>query len=770
MTEKRSSIEQRIEVDRVEQLYKRSPNTTLAIFSASTIYLLFLSKIFPWQGLVYWYTVLLTVLLGRLLLYRYYLKSQNGKHSLEFWLNSFRFSIFAVGTTLGCLNLFFFPDHQSLTYIIFAIAYPFGFAAASLSILLDFFSFSIYAFTMLLPVVFQLGISGDQAYLGTSILTVTLLIFFLKFSKKYIENYYFTMRLRYENKNLVEELMVEKNKLNNRMARILNDSSSEIYVADASSLKCLQVNRGAIENLGYTEQEFFRINLLDIFVNLDQHSITELLAPITDNPRDIVMHHGYNRRKDGSTYPVEARFQMSTNDTPIVVVSVQDVSERKEWEEKLIYQANYDQLTGLLNRHYMQSYMPSVFARARRQRQKVALLFMDLDNFKDINDSLGHDAGDEILIQTSNRINDVLRETDTPARTGGDEFTVLIEQVKDSTDAKVVAEKLIEVFKRPFTYKEKEVYATASIGISVYPDDSTSHDQLMQYADIAMYQAKKDGKNNYRFFSFEMRRLSEEQMILANHLRYALANREFSLHYQPKIDITNGKIVGAEALLRWSNPEIGNVSPVTFVPLAEKMGLIQEIGRWVLEEACREAYIWLDLSNNGIHISVNVSPQQFRTGSLVDDVKSALISSGLKNELLELEITESLLLYDSKDQLDLLNTLSDMGISLALDDFGTGYSSLSYLKRFPVRVLKIDRSFIQDLVANGNSKALVEAIIAMAKSLKLEIVAEGVENVDQLAFLRHHDVLVAQGYFFSKPIPADKFRELLKQGPITSSN
>lgn len=769
MTEEHSSIEQRIEKDRVEQLYKRSAITSLAIFSASTIYLLFLAKVFPWQDLDTWYTILLSVLLGRLLLFRYYTKNQDGTHSLKFWLNAFRLSIFAVGATLGSLNLFFFPD-QSLTYIIFAIAYPFGFTAASLSILLDYFSFSIYAFTMLLPVVFQLGISGEQAYLGTSILTVILIIFFLKFSKRYIDNYYFTMRLRYENKNLVEELMVERNKLNNRMARILNDSSSEIYVADAKSLNCLQVNRGAIENLGYTEQEFFRINLLDIFVNLDHHSFKALLAPLADNPRDIVMHHGYNRRKDGSTYPVEARFQMSTNEAPIIVVSVQDVSERKEWEEKLIYQANYDQLTGLLNRHYMQTYLPSVFARARRQRKKVALLFMDLDNFKDINDSLGHDAGDEILIQTSDRINTILRETDTPARTGGDEFTVLIEQVKESADAEVVAEKLIEVFKQPFVVKDKEVYATASIGISIYPDDSTSHDQLMQYADIAMYQAKKDGRNNYRFFSFEMRRLSEEQLVLANHLRYALSNKEFSLHYQPKIDITNGRIIGAEALLRWSNPQLGDVLPITFVPLAEKMGLIQDIGRWVLEEACREANVWLGLSDKKLHVSVNVSPQQFRTGSLVEDVKLALGSSGLGSEHLELEITESLLLYDSKDQLDLLNTLNEMGISLALDDFGTGYSSLSYLKRFPVRVLKIDRSFIQDLMENENSKALVEAIIAMAKSLKLEMVAEGVENIDQLAFLRQQNVLVAQGYFFSKPVPADKFRDLLSLGPVAHVN
>jgi diguanylate cyclase (GGDEF)-like protein/PAS domain S-box-containing protein len=769
MPDQHFSIEQRIEIERVDQLYKRSATTSLAIFIACTVYVVFLGKVFPIQDLLHWYIVLMVVILGRLALYKLYLRYHKTTYSLSFWLNAFRVSIFIVGLTIGSLNLFFFPDF-TLSYLLLGLFLPCGITAGAITILVDLFSFALYVITLMVPLVLQTAFLGEHEYLGTSALLTVLIFFFLKFSMRFIDNYYFTMRLRYENKNLVEELMAEKNKLNNRMARILNDSSSEIYVADANSFNCLQVNRGAIENLGYTEHEFFRINLLDIFVNLDHQSLVELLSPLAENPRDIVMHHGYNRRKDGSTYPVEARLQMSTKDAPIIVVSVQDISERKEWEEKLIYQANYDQLTGLLNRHYMQSYMPSVFARARRQRQKVALLFMDLDNFKDINDSLGHDAGDEILIQTANRINNILRETDTPARTGGDEFTVLIEQVKESSHAEVVAEKLIEVFKEPFMVRDKEVHATASIGISIYPDDSTSHDQLMQYADIAMYQAKKDGRNNYRFFSFEMRRLSEEQIILANHLRYALANDEFSLHYQPKIDITNGRIVGAEALLRWSNPKIGNISPVTFVPLAEKMGLIQDIGRWVLMEASREAHRWLELADEKLHVSVNVSPQQFRTGLLIEDVKMALEQSGLKNEYLELEITESLLLFDSKDQLDLLNTLNGMGISLALDDFGTGYSSLSYLKRFPVRVLKIDRSFIQDLMENENSKALVEAIIAMAKSLKLEMVAEGVENIEQLDFLRQHDVLIVQGYFFSKPVPADKFRELLSNRSFTNLN
>ena len=326
----------------------------------------------------------------------------------------------------------------------------------------------------------------------------------------------------------------------------------------------------------------------------------------------------------------------------------------------------------------------------------------------------------------------------------------------------MVARKLVELFREPFMVRELEIFTTVSVGISIYPDDGESLDQLMQYADIAMYQAKEDGRNNYRFFSSEMRHSSEEQMMITNHLRYALSNDELSLFFQPKVDITRGRIIGAEALLRWNNPELGNVSPNIFIPLAEKMGFINDIGSWVLEAACRETMQWQQFSEEKLQVSVNVSPQQFRTGALLAAVDRALELSGLPSERLELEITENLLLQDSDKPLTILKTLHDHGIRLALDDFGTGYSSLSYLRRFPLQVLKIDRSFVNDLQENESNRGLVEAIIAMAHSLKLEIVAEGVEDEEQLDFLRRRDVNIIQGYFFSPPVPAEKFHALLQ--------
>jgi len=762
MTNKQFDIEKRVEQARIDELYKRSNTASLTLLVISTMYVLLLAEEFDWQYLLVWYLVLLAVLFGRWQLVRLYTEAQNRILSPVSWLHLFRFGILAAGITIGSLNVLFFP-RDPIAFLLLAIIFPYGITVGAVGMLVDYYSFFLYAITLLTPIVYQTVFVDDKSYSGTGALTVVLFLFFLKFSREYCRHFVLTMRLRYENKSLLENLEEEKNKLNNRLGSILNDGSTEIFIADANSLNCLQVNRGAVENLGYSKDEFDSINLLKILTDQDRSSFTELIAPLKNGRWEAVVHKGIHRRKDGSTYPAEARIQLSElDDPPIVVVTAQDITERTEWEEKLIYQANFDQLTGLLNRHYMQSYMSSAFTRARRSRKKVALLFLDLDNFKSINDTLGHDVGDEVLKQTAVRLRDLLRESDTPARTGGDEFTVLLESLEKNVHAEVVARKLINVFKQPFVVNGREVYTTASIGISIYPDDGQSLDQLMQYADMAMYQAKEDGRNTFRFFSLEMRKSSEELMAVANQLRYALGREELSLYYQPKVDIRRGRIIGAEALLRWYSSELGNISPDVFIPLAENLGLINELGSWVLECACLEARYWESDLGEKLTVSVNVSSQQFRSGMLLEAVDRALSLSGLSQCQLELEITESLLLQDSDQPFEVLKTLDGQGVGLALDDFGTGYSSLSYLKRFPLHVLKIDRSFIHDLEENKNSRALVEAIIAMGQSLKLDIVAEGVETKEQLSFLRHRDVDMIQGYFFSPPVPAEEFRALLQ--------
>lgn len=762
MTDQKLSIEQRIEKERLDHLYERSLTASRGLAVAIAIYALTLIQKFDWQHLLGWYLLLLAVLGGRAYLYHLYRQDQEQSRPLSFWLFLFRLGIFAAGMTLGGLNLLFF-SYEPISFLLIAILLPYGIAVAAVTMLLDFTSFLLYVLTLLSPVIYQTALAGDRLYLGTAFLTCLLGAFLLRFSKEYNQNFVDNTRLRYENKTLLEDLEEEKNKLNNRLGRILNDSTTEIYVAEANSLMCLQVNQGAVDKLGYSKEEFKSICLLDIFIDLDQTSFSELLLPMHNGNWEPVVHKGINRRKDGTTFPVEASIQLSlADDPPIVVANVQDITERTKWEEQLIYQANYDQLTGLYNRHYIQSYMNSAFTRAKRSNTKVALLFMDLDHFKDINDTLGHDTGDEVLKQTATRITSQLRSSDTAARTGGDEFTIFLENLDEISHAEVVAHKIVKILQQPFTAKNQEIYATMSLGISIYPDDGTSHDRLMQCADMAMYQAKKDGRNTFRYFSNEMRRISEEHMQISNQLRYALAKDEFSLVFQPKIDIRKGSIIGAEALLRWNNHELGSISPYTFIPIAESLGIINEIGTWVLEHACLEAKQWQNFSDEKLKVSVNVSPQQFRSGSLIDDVEDAVKTSDLPFDQLELEITESLLMQDSDKPLNILKTLHDRGVSLALDDFGTGYSSLSYLRRFPLQVLKIDRSFIQDLEIDQNHKALVDAIIAMAQSLKLDIVAEGVENENQLNYLRKRDVSIIQGYLFSPPVPAEKFRILLK--------
>ena len=759
-TAEKPGIDQQVERIRLDSLYQRSLVASIGLGVAYSIYSVILTIQFDWKYLFAWFAFVLLILLIRWRMYYFYKRDQGNNRSLAQWLLLFRLGIFAAGFSVGFYNLFFFP-HDSFPLLLIAIVLPLGVALSAVQMLVDFVSFLIYTTTLFLPLIYQI-MFGEDLHPGTAILIIVMAVYLLRFSKEYEKIFISNSRLMFENKELLENLEEEKNTINNRLGRILNDSTTNIYVADAETLKCLQVNQGAVDNLGYSRDEFEKVTLLDIFGDLDRESFDNLLLPMRNGNWRPVVHKGTNTRKDGSKFPVEASIQLSTEDAPpIVVVNVQDITDRVKWEEKLIYQANYDQLTGLYNRHYIQSYMNLAFSRAARYKKKVALLYFDLDHFKDINDSLGHDTGDLVLQESANRISTLLRESDTAARTGGDEFTIFLENLEESQHAGMVASRIVKILQTPFRLKGHEIYATVSVGISIFPDDGSNSDEIMQCADMAMYQAKKDGRNMYRYFSKEMRHISEQQVQITSHLRYAISKDELSLVYQPKIDAASNRIVGAEALLRWKNCELGKVPPNVFIPLAENLGIIKEFGDWVLENACKEAASWKDLTDDRLTVSVNVSPQQFRTDSLLKSVDRAIAKSGLAYHHLELEITETLLLQDSEVPLSILEQLHQRGIILSLDDFGTGYSSLNYLRRFPLQVLKIDRSFIKDLDAENSHKVLVDTIIAMAHSLKLEVVAEGVETQQQLDYLRSRNVNIIQGYLYSPPIPAEKFRSLL---------
>jgi diguanylate cyclase (GGDEF)-like protein len=436
-----------------------------------------------------------------------------------------------------------------------------------------------------------------------------------------------------------------------------------------------------------------------------------------------------------------------------------------ETEEQLAYLANYDVLTQLPNRSLLIERLRQALDRASRNRQGVIVLALDLDSFKMINDSLGHECGDRMLCEVAQRLTKTVSPGTTVARLGGDEFVLMRESNKPVNDVSDMVPQLLENISKPITLNGHEVSATASIGISVYPSDGEDALQLLKNADTALSRAKAEGKNSYQFFTVEMNTVALERLILENQLRKVLARNELRLYYQPLVELRTGYIVGVEALLRWQHPELGLLSPDKFVSVAEETGLIIPIGEWVLRTACQQNRIWQESGLSPIRMAVNVSSRQFQHPHLLQMIKQALLDSHLKPHLLELELTESMLMNEksSKGDSSILSQLQAMGVHIAIDDFGTGYSSLSYLKRFPVNTLKIDRSFVKDIYTNNDDAAITTAIIAMAHSLQLSVIAEGIEDIQQLNFLCLHQCEIGQGFLFSTPKPAKDITILLEQ-------
>ncbi len=448
--------------------------------------------------------------------------------------------------------------------------------------------------------------------------------------------------------------------------------------------------------------------------------------------------------------------------------TVEDITDRKAAAERIQYLAYYDALTGLPNRTLLQDRLSKALAGARRQKDKVALLFLDLDRFKHINDSLGHSAGDLLLQDVAERLKRSTREQDTVARLAGDEFLIVLTDVKNIHDAAVAAERFMDAMTAEFVVQGHPLSISCSLGISIFPEHGTEGEILIKNADAAMYCAKDYGRDNFRFFTEEMNAQVVERLTLESSLRLALDKKELFLAYQPQMDIGTGRITGLEALLRWQHPELGLVPPDKFIRIAENSGLIMPIGEWVLRTACSQARKWQDAGLPAVPVAVNVSAVQFRQEGFRELIRRVLHETGLAPQYLELELTESLLLSNADVRVLVLKELKLMGLKLAIDDFGTGYSSFSYLKHFPVSKIKIDRSFIRDVAVNPDDAAITTAIISMARSLNLKVIAEGVENEAQVSFLRAHHCDEIQGYYFSKPLSTDgvvdKLRDTAGQG------
>jgi diguanylate cyclase (GGDEF)-like protein/PAS domain S-box-containing protein len=438
--------------------------------------------------------------------------------------------------------------------------------------------------------------------------------------------------------------------------------------------------------------------------------------------------------------------------------------EKANSDRKIEYLASHDSLTNLPNREMFNQLLHFAIEAAERYRRQFAVLFIDLDRFKVINDSLGHEAGDALLVEIANRLRANLRSSDVVARLGGDEFVVILEHSAEGQSIEGVTHSLLTAVRRPLQLSGHECHTTASIGIARYPADGTDAQTLTKNADIAMYLAKEDGKNGFRFFTKDAKAQSIERLILETGLRHALDHKELSLHYQPKIDLSTGQITGVEALLRWAHPDLGTLPPMQFIPLAEETGLIVPIGRWVLKEACAQNMLWQREGLQPVSMAVNLSPRQFADDNLLHDVDNALAASGMSPALLQLEVTESMVMQNVPRAVRVLDALRSRGIRLAIDDFGTGYSSMSLMKQFPIDTLKIDRSFVRDLPDDSEDKAIAQAIISMGKALGMTIVAEGVETAEQETFLRDHACDEMQGFLFSKPIPPEQLADLLRTG------
>ena len=578
------------------------------------------------------------------------------------------------------------------------------------------------------------------------------------------------------------ELQASRQRGEQRAARLemaesreaLKDSEARFLMLAQNLPECFWLYDVAQQKVVYANQAYATITgrPLEVFYH-DPHDIVEAMhegdakrlsdamlrmrfGGIDDEFR-IKRHSGTPRWVHLRTFPVR--------DDQGVVRSVggimADISEMVAQQHELQRMAHFDALTGLPNRILFKERLSASLSMARRNEWQLALLFIDLDRFKVINDTLGHSVGDELLRLAAKRLRVVVRESDTVSRLGGDEFAIILPDLPSVDDAASVARKLVDALEQPFYLAGQDLFVSASIGITLFPDDTEDVDALIRNADAAMYRAKDAGRNTYEFYRAEMNQRAREMLALELDLRQALVRREFELHYQPKVSLTTGTMVGAEALIRWRSPQRGLVSPIDFIPLLEETGLIVPVGAWVLQEACRQAAAWHAGGQDHLTVAVNLSGRQLDDAALVSTVRDALTDSNLPARALELELTESMLMRDAPAVESLLEELRRMGLALSVDDFGTGYSSLAYLKRFPLDTLKVDRSFIRDITADPDDASITRAVIHMAHELSLKVVAEGVETADQLAMLSASGCDQIQGYYFSRPLPAAEFDALL---------
>ncbi|MBW1634881.1 MAG: EAL domain-containing protein [Deltaproteobacteria bacterium] len=714
-------------------------------------------------ALIVWFALFLTISVVRIcLLFRFgQEKAEPGYESMKRWHDRFLIGTYAVAVLWGSVSFFLFPDGQSHQMVLFLILV--GMAGGAVSSLCSSLpAVSGFLSLMLIPLVFKmvtLG-SGNTMFLGVLILLfwVVTLSGAFKINANIREN----IQLRLQ--SIEREKVIKVNE--ERYRHIISNAPLGIFQFD---------NEGAI------------VDCNDAFVKIIGSSMEKLIGlhmPATLKERgmlgavndSLTTGDGYFEGDYSSVTSNKTSFvrvflkAIRSSDQVIIggVGIVEDLTEKKLSEQQIQYHTTYDSLTGLPNRRLLLDHLRNEMSRARRYDHYGALLFIDLDNFKTVNDSLGHWVGDELLKLVSDRITGSIRQEDSAARMGGDEFIIILTELDEDLEraadkAREIAEEISYCISCPCKIEGQEMCVTPSIGVSLFPKPGISSDDILKQADTAMYRAKAAGRNEIRFFLPSMQQAADEQLRLYIEIRKALDNDEFAVYYQPQVDIA-GRITGAEALLRWHHPERGLIPPDDFLPVAEETGIMWDIGRWVLRSACRHIKIWADAGQLGEShiISVNISSKEFVSSDFVETVMSILDETGARPDHLGIELTESSFISTGKDIVEKITTLQQLGVKFSVDDFGTGYSSLSYLKSLPLNTLKIDRSFVSDIRDAGNDIVLVDTIIMMAQNLGLEIIAEGVETEQELLYLSTRGCFVYQGYYFSKPVPVTDFSRMLE--------
>lgn len=548
---------------------------------------------------------------------------------------------------------------------------------------------------------------------------------------------------------------------------VMEVAPEAIIISDAQG-RIVRANARTQALFGYSAGELVGASLAALVPDSERSQLRAESAETGAGyaPDKIVGSELFACRKDGSEFPAYVSLgSLNTAHGVLKISAVRDISDRKQFEAQIIHQATHDALTDLPNRALFRELLGSAMLQAERVEKLIAVMFLDLDGFKNINDTLGHEAGDALLNEIAHRLIATLRKGDVVARQGGDEFTILLQGINVYQDIVQIAEKILSVVSEAVVYEEHDMHITASIGITIYPFDDVEAENLLRNADTAMYQAKQAGKNNFRFYTAEMNAAIRERMEIEQGLRRALQENQFELRYQPQAGITDLNMVGMEALIRWNHPELGLISPVKFIPIAEECGLIVPIGEWVLRTACQQISAWRKQGLPALKVSVNLSARQFKQAKLLDTIRAVLRDCELSQqaEVLELELTESMVMQNVDENVITLNKLHSMGVQISIDDFGTGYSSLSYLKRFPINTLKIDRSFVRDITDDADDAAIASAIIMLGHSLKLNVIAEGVETLEQLDLLRGIGCDEIQGYYLSQPLTPTDMETFLRR-------